>query len=183
MLPLMLGRRGLRDRALTLLAFRAALRRSELVATNVEDLGFSEDGLLLHIRRSKTDQRSLGRIVAVPYAVSGICAVRALQHWLAESHVEAGPVFQSINRAGLLKGRLSAQSVGLIVKAYAKAVGVEECGLTAHSLRAGFVTAAISAGASVHAIQRQTGHKSIETLYRYVRTGNPFGGNANKAID
>lgn len=183
MLPLMLGLRGLRDRALTLLAFRAALRRSELVGINVEDLGFSHDGLLLHIRRSKSDQRSLGRIVAVPYAVSEVCAVRALQHWLAESHVEAGPVFQSISRAGQLKGRLSAQSVGLIVKAYAKTVGLEECGLSAHSLRAGFVTAAINAGASVHAIQRQTGHKSIETLYKYVRTGNPFLGNANKGID
>jgi integrase len=182
MLPAMLGRKGLRDRALTLLGFRAALRRSELISINVEDLAFSEAGLLLHIRRSKVDQTSIGRIVAVPYAVSDTCAVRALQVWLADSNVEAGALFRSIGCQGRLKGRLSAQSVGLILKAYAQAVGVEACGLSAHSLRVGFVTAAVNGGASVHAVQRQTGHKSVDMVYRYVRTGNPFCDNANRSL-
>ncbi|MEP6632742.1 MAG: site-specific integrase [Luteimonas sp.] len=182
MLPAMLGRKGARDRALILLGFRAALRRSELCNLNVEDLGVSEEGVLLHIRQSKTDQQSKGRAIAIPFAKNGPCAVRSLLTWLEESHVVAGAVFPSIDRGGRLKGRLPAQAISAILCRYARAVGVEACGLSAHSLRAGFVTTAARAGVSMDAIQRQTGHRSIEMVYRYVRTGNPFSGNANEAI-
>ena len=106
----------------------------------------------------------------------------ALLAWLEEANVESGAVFQSIDRWGSLNGRLSAQTVSIIICSYARVVGVDACGLSAHSLRVGFVTTAANAGASIHAIQRQTGHKSIEMVYRYVRTGNPFAGNANEDI-
>lgn len=182
MLPAMLGRKGVRDRALTMLCFRAALRRSELCNLDVADLAISDEGVLLHIRKSKTDQDSKGRMIAVPFAKDGPCAVRALLAWLEESRVASGAVFQSIDRWGRLNGRLSAQSISPIICGYARVVGVDACGLSAHSLRAGFVTAAAKAGASIHAIQRQTGHRSIEMVYRYVRTGNPFAGNANENL-
>lgn len=182
MLPTMLGRKGVRDRALTLIGFRAALRRSELCGLDVDDIAVSDEGILLHVRQSKTDQQAKGRIIAVPFAKSGPCAVRALLAWLEESNVESGAVFQSIDRWGSLNGRLSAQTVSIIICGYARVVGVDACGLSAHSLRAGFVTTAARAGASMHAIQRQTGHQSIEMVYRYVRTGNPFAGNANEDI-
>src|SRR5438046_2309566 len=50
------GLKGLRDRALLLLGFAGAFRRSELVALDVADLEETEDGLRVTIRRSKTDQ-------------------------------------------------------------------------------------------------------------------------------
>jgi site-specific recombinase XerD len=182
LLPAMLGRKGVRDRALTLIGFRAALRRSELCSIDVEDIAVSDEGVLLHVRHSKTDQQSKGRIIAVPFAKSGPCAVRALLAWLVESNVESGAVFQSIDRWGSLNGRLSGQSISIIVRDYALAVGIDTCGLSAHSLRAGFVTSAAKAGLQVHAIQQQTGHRSLEMLYRYVRTGNPFSDNANDGL-
>jgi site-specific recombinase XerD len=182
MLPTMLGRKGVRDRALTLIGFRAALRRSELCSLDVEDLAVSDQGVLLHVRQSKTDQQAKGRIIAIPFATSGPCAVRALLAWLQEAGVENGAVFQSMTRWGALTGRLSAQTVSIIVRGYARAAGVDACGLSAHSLRAGFVTSAAKAGLQVHAIQQQTGHRSLEMLYRYVRTGNPFSDNANNGL-
>ncbi len=78
-------RTAYRDRALLLLGFAAALRRSELVALDVEDVDFDPaKGVLLTIRRSKTDQERAGAQVAVPYARAGndLCAVRALLAWL-----------------------------------------------------------------------------------------------------
>ncbi len=58
--------RGLRDRALILLCFGAALRRSELVALTVDQLDFQRRGLLVRLGRTKTDQNGEGRTVAVP---------------------------------------------------------------------------------------------------------------------
>jgi site-specific recombinase XerD len=182
MLAVMQGLRGIRDRAIVLLGFRAAMRRSELTSLHVEDCRHSEEGVVLHIRRSKTDQRSLGRTIAVPYARYGPCAVSALTEWLRHSNVEAGPVFRSIDRAGRIKQRLSPQCVSLIVKGYAQAAGVEASRLSAHSLRVGFVTTAADAGASLHSIRRQTGHKSFEMVSRYIRVSDPFSGNANDLL-
>jgi integrase len=178
----MIGKKGVRDRALTLLGFRAALRRSELVALDVADFALSGEGMLITVRRSKTDQEGRGRTIAIPYCKAA-CAVTALLEWLDVADVEAGALFPSLDRAGKARGRLPAQSVSLILRGYAKAAGVEVGRLSAHSLRAGFVTTAAKAGIQVHAIQRQTGHKSIETLFRYVRTSNPFTGNANRDLD
>jgi integrase len=92
---------GLRDRALLLLGFAGALRRSELVALDVEDLDFDPArGLQVTIRRSKTDQEQAGERVAVPYARSpGRCAVRALRRWLEGLSSSAGPSFVACTAA------------------------------------------------------------------------------------
>lgn len=179
----MSGNSETRDRAVLLLGFRAALRRSELTALDVEDLTFSEQGLLLRIRRSKVDQNAQGRIVAVPAVDTGTCAVHALRSWLSCSNVEVGAVFRSIDRYGRLKTRLSGQTVCQIIKRWARVANVDACSLSAHSLRVGFVTAAVDIGAPLDAIQRQTGHKSMATVFRYARTsGSPFRRNANEGI-
>ena len=47
---------GVRDRAILLIGFAGAFRRSELVALDFGDLSFQPEGLLLTLRRSKTDQ-------------------------------------------------------------------------------------------------------------------------------
>jgi hypothetical protein len=76
-----------------LLGFAAALRRSELVALNVEDLEFdTARGLKLTIRKSKTDQQQAGAQVAVPYArETDRCAVRALSQWPQAANIHHGP--------------------------------------------------------------------------------------------
>jgi site-specific recombinase XerC len=73
--------RGLRDRALLLLGFGGAFRRSELVALDISDLEFCSGGLRITIRRSKTDQEGNGATIAIA-AGSFACPVKATRAWL-----------------------------------------------------------------------------------------------------
>lgn len=173
------GIRGLRDRALLLVGFAAALRRSELVGIDRQHLEFVPEGLIVTIARSKTDQVGKGRQIAVPFARSAACPVKALAAWLQAAGVSAGPVFRSIDKSGSVNGkRLAAQSVALIVKRYARVLGLNTEAYSGHSLRAGLVTSAVQAGASLAKIQQQTGHKSHTVLASYIRDANLFEGNA-----
>jgi integrase len=178
------GLLGARDRALLLIGFSGAFRRSELVALNVSDMKNTPEGLLLTIRRSKTDQEGEGRDVAIPYGqYKNTCPVLALQTWLLAAAITEGPLFRQLHRGNvLLSGRLSGHGVGRVVKKYAKATGLTVKDFSGHSLRAGFVTSAARAGEPERRIMRQTGHKSIEMVLRYVRQANAFTDNSALAL-
>ena len=147
-----------RDRALLLLGFAGAFRRSELVALDVADLTWSPEGLAVTLRRSKTDQDGEGRVVGIPRVI----ATQAVEQWIAGR--TAGRVFP-----------ITAGMVGRIVK---RLLGEE---YSAHGLRSGFCTAAALAGKDALAIQRQTGHKSLVQLAKYCRPG-LFEKNAGEGI-
>ena len=121
------GLKGVRDRALLLLGFAGAFRRSELVSLDVDDLEFTNEGLVVTLRRSKTDQEGEGRKVGLPFGSNpATCPVRSLKAWLEASTVTDGPVFRSVNRHGQLQTqRLTSQSVALVVKGYAEACGLD----------------------------------------------------------
>ena len=116
---------GLRDRAVLLLGFAGALRRSEIVALDVADLDRRDEGLLLTIRHSKTDQAGSGQTIAVPaQADSPYCPVAAVEHWTLAAGVRVGAVFRRFFRGDVPSPhRLSAQSVAAIVKRGAIASG------------------------------------------------------------
>ena len=178
-LPLLVGIKGIRDRALILLGFAAALRRSELVALDVQDIEFVSEGIIVHQRRSKTDQEGAGRKIAVPNGRTSACPVKALRQWLEQAHIEAGAVFRSISKGQVIAaGRLTGPSVALILKAYAERAGLPAANISGHSLRSGLVTSAAQIGVSAYKIQQQTGHKSAEMLARYIRDANLFENNA-----
>src|ERR1043166_7651667 len=169
---------GFRDRALLLVGFATAMRRSELVALNVEDLEWATQGVVVLIRRSKTDQIGEGRKVAVPFGTNpDTCPVRALKAWLNAAVIASGAIFRQVTQHGGLLGRLTDQSVALIVKRYAELAGLDPKRYAGHSLRAGCVTSAVRAGAPEHLIMRQTGHTSVVTLRRYIREADLFGNN------
>lgn len=172
--------RGLRDRALILLGFSGAFRRSEIVALNVNDIEFTREGLIIHIRRSKMDQEGAGRKVAIPYGSRLItCPVRALQDWLDVSMIADGPLFRKVNKADWVEyRRLSDKSVANIVKRLVASIGGDPAQYAGHSLRSGFATSSAAAGANERDIMRQTGHKSIATVRRYIRDGELFRDNA-----
>lgn len=174
--------RGKRDRALVLLGFSGAFRRSELMSLDVEDLSWSERGLVIRLHKSKTDQLKASRLVAVPWAGEACCAAQSTKEWMTASGVEQGALFRSIDRNGRLLGRLHPQSVNLILKALARQEGLSAELTSGHSLRAGFVTEAARVGADLASIQRQTGHTSLEMLARYIRDMDPFFGNANNKL-
>lgn len=168
-------RAGARDRALLLVGFAAALRRSELVALDVADLAWADAGLVVTIRRSKTDQEGVGRQVAIPRGLwAETCPVRALRAWLDTAGITAGAVFRPVDRHGHVQaGRLSGNAVASVVKKCAAAAGLAG-EWSGHSLRAGLATSAAAAGASDRQIARQTGHRSAKVLGRYIRAGELF---------
>jgi len=167
---------GTRDRALILLGFAGGFRRSELVSFNVADVSINELGMVLTLRRSKTDQEAGGRKIAIPYGrIAATCPVRALETWLKDASITAGPIFRPIDRHGNVKAqRLTAQSVALVIKRYAAAAGLKVTDFSGHSLRAGFATTAAAVGVAEGNIMRQTGHKSIATVRKYIREGELF---------
>ena len=103
-----------------------------------------------------------------------------MQAWIAAANITDGPVFRAINRHGHVSGALTAQSVALIVKHYAKAVGLDSRAFAGHSLRAGFLTSAAEAGADVLRMMEVSRHKRVETVQGYVRRANLFKGHAGE---
>lgn len=169
------GMKGARDKALLLVGFAGALRRSELVSIMVEDVSFVDEGMIIHLRRGKTDQSGKGRDVAIPSMRGSSCPVKALRSWLEVSGLGKGPVFRRIDRNGRLIGEhLSPQSVALIVKQRARAIGLNETKYSGHSLRAGWITSAAKSGANAWNICQQTGHQSETVMHRYIRDSNLF---------
>lgn len=171
---------GVRDRALLLIGFAGAFRRSELVGLDVSDLSFTAEGLLITLRRSKTDQAGEGRQVAIPHGShQETCPVRAMRAWLEAADITEGAVFRPITRHGKIEPmRLSDHAVALVVKRYAHGAGLVVSSFSGHSLRAGFVTSAARAGAPERQIMRTTGHRSIEIVLKYVRHAQAFTDNA-----
>jgi site-specific recombinase XerD len=170
---------GLRDRALLLLGFAGAFRRSELVSLDVSDLEFLQAGLIVTLRKSKTDQEGKSRRLGIPYGSSdNTCPVRALRSWLEAARIGQGPVFRSLDRFQRVQPkRLSAERVALIVKRRAKEAGLDPARYAGHSLRAGLATSAAAAGASERVIMSQTGHRSADMVRLYIREGSLFASN------
>ncbi len=171
---------GRRDACLLLLGFASALRRSELVALDIGDVVETNDGLVVTIARSKTDQEGEGRQIGIPYGSHPTtCPVRALRAWLAAAEIEDGPLFRPIDRHGRFGSeRLSDRAVAIVVKRTAEAAGIDPRLVAGHSLRSGMATSAARAGATEVQIMRQTGHKSLPVLRRYVHAGSLFTDNA-----
>ncbi|MDO8333666.1 MAG: tyrosine-type recombinase/integrase [Nitrosomonas sp.] len=174
---------GLRDKALLLIGFAGAFRRSELVAIQVEDIRFVPEGLVIRIRRSKTDQIGLGRNVAIPTVKGRHCPVRALKAWLEKSRIKTGTIFRRMNRFDQLMDQgLCAPSVALIIKQRVADADFNPKLYSGHSLRAGLVTSAAQAGVSSWKIRQQTAHKSDVMLQRYIRDSQLFVNNAVSQI-
>jgi integrase len=164
-----------RDRAIVLLGFSAALRRSEIASIEFEDLTFCKEGLRLNIRRSKTDQAGNGVEIAIPFVPNhSLCAVRAMRAWLDAVAIATGPVFRTFSMKREVTDRaIGGRDVANLVQALARRAHLEG-DFAAHSLRAGFVTVAARAKVSLDAIARTTRHKSLTVLMGYVRPAHAF---------
>jgi len=174
---------GVRNRALLVLGWAGALRRSELVSLKLEDVSKTRDGLILHLNRSKTDQKGEGQDIALPYGSNPLtCPVRSLEDWLSVSGLLEGPLFRRIDRHGNILSGLTPQSVRLIVKNCCEKVGLDPERYGAHSLRSGFCSTAAKAGKAEHQIMKQTRHKRSDSLQRYIKKVSLFDDNAASGI-
>ena len=166
--------RSRRDRALLLFGFVGALRRSELVALNVEDVAIVAGGLRLRIMRGKTDQLGQGAEVGLPRGRHvETCPVRAFEAWQAVAKRQAGPVFRRISTAGRIGGvALHPDAIRRILAHRVAMAGLTVDGfdrLSAHALRVGFITEAYDQGVRDEDIMRHTRHRDLRTMRGYVQ--------------
>lgn len=134
---------GVRDRALVLVAFGGTLRRSELVALQLEDIERRNGGILLHLDHSKSDQDGKGAALPVPNGTK-LRPVEGLDAWLSAAGITSGPVFREVDRHGRVgASALSGRSVARIVKRAIAAAGPDEAAFAGHSMRAGFITSSL----------------------------------------
>lgn len=166
----------LRDRALLQFGFAGAFRRSELVSINCADVEAVDQGLIVSLRSSKSDQYAEGR--QVPICFGGTvnnCPVHALNDWMQATDLSSGPIFRAMDKHGNLKtDRLGNEAINLILKKRLRDAGIDPKGYSAHSLRVGYITSAIKAGLPLHAVMKTSGHRSLSTVMRYVRDASLF---------
>jgi integrase len=177
-------RKGLRDRALILLGFAGAFRRSELVALDIEDLTERDEGLAILIGSSKTDQEGEGATIAIPRVPdSPYCPVRAVRDWLVVAGIESGPVFRRMHRSDTVAStQLTPQSVALVIKELALKAGLDPSRYAGHSLRSGFLTSAARNRASIFKMADQSRHRSLDVLREYVRNEERFEDHAGDGL-
>jgi site-specific recombinase XerD len=165
--------RKTRDKALILLGFAGGFRRSELVSIDFEDLEFTQEGIKIFIKRSKTDQSGEGMIKAIPYfKEKNFCPVFFLKDWIEISQKKKGFLFD-----------ISDKMVALLIKKYLSAIGYDSKKYSGHSLRSGFATVAANSGADEKSIMTMTGHKTSQMVRRYIKVSNLFKNNALNKIN
>ncbi len=190
---------GIRNRAMLLLGFGAALRRSGLVGLQIGDVELVPGrGLSVLVRRSKTDQHGRGQAVAIwanpadPLA----CPAASVERWRALREAApdvtqcltaeargARPLFCGMSKAGRLSGTaLSDKAVARLVKTAAAAAGLDADKYSGHSLRAGLATAAGDQGAGLADLMRQTRHKSTEVALGYLRPADLWRNNVTELV-
>jgi site-specific recombinase XerD len=171
---------GQRDKALLLVGFAGALRRSELVGLDVGHIQMTAQGMVLTVPFSKTDQEGRGRQVGIPFGNNlETCPVNAVSEWLKTGGITDGPVFRAVRANGsIARTRLVDRTVARVVKRTLLRLGRDPSHYAGHSLRAGLATQAAISGVSERVIQQQTGHRSLLILRRYIRSGELFRDNA-----
>jgi len=175
---------GLRDRALLLVGFAGALRRSELAAIRVEHLEPATRGLRLTLPLSKGDRDGTGVTVALPLGTTALCPVRALRRWQDAAGITAGPLFRRIwappARGGVVRPltvgtqAIDGRTVARIIQARAAAAGFDAAALGGHSLKRGAMTTGMDLGVHPSRLKRLGRHRSYAVMDAYLEHGDPF---------
>lgn len=171
------GIRAIRNRAILVVGFASALRRSSLVTLELPDLEFVPEGAVLSIRGEKNDNRAKGRLIGLPFGEHpATCPIGCLRAWLDVRPRNGTPLFTRVDDGGMGLPMRPAHVAGILQSAV-KLLGLDEREYGAHSLRAGLVTAGSEKGASELLVAAQTGHRSLEVLRQYFRRTHLFRAN------
>lgn len=168
------GLQGLRDRAVLLICFAAALRRSELVDLKVNNVQRRPRGIVLEIEGSKTDQEGRGELIPVPNGRE-LRPVSALDAWLEAAGITDGPLFREVDRHGRVGANaICDRTVARIIQRTCKAAGLDPRLFGGHSMRAGFVTSALDRQVDPFKIMGISRHVKVDTLKIYDRRETGF---------
>ena len=188
---------AVRNRAMLLIGFAAALRRSELVALDVADISAVDGkGLAITIRRSKTDQQGSGRTLAIRANPQDLafCPAAAWAAWLeirrtardcttATTQAPALPLFCSVSLDGMPTGReLCTKTVNRLIKQAAAKAGLDPEGFSGHSLRRGLLTAAAENQVPLAELMRHSRHKSVATALSYIEPADLWRNNVTERV-
>jgi len=173
------GTRGIRDRALLLLAWSGGgRRRSEVVGLQVGDVRqLDVDTWLYALGTTKTDTGGVRR-------EKPLCgpAAHALSAWLEAAPASAGPLFRRLYKGGKVStNELSSDQVARIVQRRAKLAGLKG-DWAAHSLRSGFVTEAGRQGVPMGEVMAMTEHRSVNTVMGYFQAGSLLSSRATSLL-
>ena len=173
---------GLRDRALLLVGFSGAFRRSELSTIKVEHLRYQSAGVAIFLPRSKTDQDGNGRTVPI-FNGARFRPVDALREYIEAAGIVDGYVFRGRTNNGKVRtAAISHQAIADIIKRYAALAGLDPAEVSGHSLRAGFVTTGVMHDANLFKLMEVTGHKEVKTLKGYARIAEQFKNHAGASF-
>ena len=177
---------GLRDRALLLVGFAAALRPSELARLDIASLTRHEDGIALFLPWRKNDQEAHGTDVWLPAGQTDLCPVTALESWLAAAEISDGPLFRRLwrlppprirkgARRKLVADRyrigttpIDTDSIALVVKKWTGRAGLDGAAFAGHSLRRGAISSGVAQGVHIARLKQFSGHASLKSLEEYV---------------
>jgi len=182
---------SLRDKALLLVGWAGALRRSEVALLDRKHAVFTPEGILLTIGSSKTDQEGAGaRIPIEPAKNRDLCPVAALRAWLdARIGLEltpSDPLFSRTYFGGITTERIPDWEINEVVKTWARKADIHPdqpgAEFSGHSLRAGFITEAACAGRAEWRIMGHSRHKSYESFRGYIRRANLFQDNPGRGL-
>jgi integrase len=174
------GLRGVRDRALLLVAWSGGgRRRSEVVSLRVEGLRrLDEDTWLYALGATKTE--TSGPVREKPLRGA---AARALDAWLTAAPCPSGPIFRRVRKQDqVTDAALSGDAVARIIQRRAKLAGLVG-DWAAHSVRSGFVTEAGRQGVPLGDVMAMTEHRSVNTVMGYFQAGSLLASRATRLLD
>ena len=177
----------IRDRALILIGFAGAFRRSELAELRFQDITETSEGLRIVLTKSKTDQAGEGYSKGLPFGTDEkTCPVHSWRAWVEASGIKDGMAFRTVNRPrkkprnkntpikDVITTSISDRTIANIIKRRVEAVGLNPEEFSGHSLRAGLITEAAQRGAPERWIMKQSNHKHLPSLRGYIREGSLF---------
>ena len=177
-----------RDVCLLLFLFFSAMRRSEVEQLMWSDLTFDARGVMVHIRRSKTDKEAKGQTIAIS-RLEGTdrathCPVKALETWKVQSSGSGeSPVFRWISRKDEVQWRvLIDQRIVAILKHYAGLIGLDSKCFAAHSTRSGYVTSSSDRGVPISEIMKRTRHQSLSSVSVYMKSEELFSSSGDRKL-
>lgn len=173
-----------RDIALLLMNFFGAFRRSELVSIQVSDLRWEPEGLIVQLKRSKTDQDGEGQLRALPYGDKTVCAATALKIWLKVAKIKNGPAFRAVNRWDQINIKsLNPGAINQFIKTLGTACKFDFVPeLSSHSFRRGLSTSAAREKVDFELIKKQGGWKNDDIVRGYIEEGQQFTSNATLVL-
>ena len=155
-----------RNRAMLAVAYDAMLRRSELVSLQVIDMTIDRDGSAsLLVRRAKNDAEGGGAMLYLHRDT-----VKLVRAWLGASGIDAGRLFRSVAKEGIVGERLDESQVPRIYRAMAERAGLPAPivqRISGHSPRVGAAQDMIASGIGIPAIMQAGRWKSASMVQRY----------------